>query len=116
MLYLAVKALISGAIIALASELAKHNTTLGALLTALPLVTILAMVWLWLDTSDAARISAYSRATFWLVLPTLPMLLVLPWLLYQGAGFWLALGLAAALTIVLYVLTLRVLPIFGIDI
>lgn len=116
MLYLAAKALISGVIIAAASELAKRNPALGALLTALPLVTILAMIWLWRDTGDVMRIAAYSRATFWFVLPTLPMLLVLPWLLRSGIGFWPALGLAATLTIVLYFLTMRILAVLGVEI
>jgi hypothetical protein len=116
MLYLAIKALISGALIALASEVAKANPGLGALITALPLVTILAMIWLWRDTGDALQIAAYARATFWLVLPTLPMLLLLPWMLTHGFGFWTALGLGAALTVLLYLATIYLLPHLGIDI
>ena len=115
MLYLTVKALISGALIAAASEIAKTAPTLGALVTALPLVTILAMIWLWRDTGDTVLIAAYARATFWLVLATLPMLLLLPWLLAKGVGFWPALGAGAALTVLLSLTTIYLLPRFGID-
>ncbi len=116
MLYLAVKALLSGIIIAIVSEVAKRSPGLGALIASLPLVSILAMIWLWRDTSDSTRIASHSEATFWLVLPTLPMFLVLPWLLRQGVNFWVALSLSCALTATLYLLSLWLLPKLGINI
>jgi len=73
MIYLITKALISGVIIMAASEAAKRSPTYGALLVSLPLISILAMIWLWRDTGDNERIAALSEGTFWLVLPTLPM-------------------------------------------
>src|SRR6516165_3555459 len=75
MLYLITKALISGVIIAAASEASKRSPTYGALLVSLPLISILAMIWLWRDTGDGERTAALSEGTFWLVLPTLPMFL-----------------------------------------
>jgi hypothetical protein len=69
------KALISGVIVVAASEAAKRSPTYGALLVSLPLISILAMIWLWRDTGDNERIVALSEGTFWLVLPTLPMFL-----------------------------------------
>lgn len=116
MLYLATKAILSGIIIAIVSEVAKRSPGLGALIASLPLVSILAMIWLWRDTSDTTRIATHAEATFWLVLPTMPMFLVLPWLLRQGTNFWLSLGLSCLLTIALYLLTLWLLPKFGIEI
>ena len=116
MLYLATKALISGLIIAIVSEVAKRSPGLGALIASLPLVSILAMMWLWRDTSDVVRIASHAEATFWLVLPTLPMFLVLPWLLRQGTGFWPSLALSCVLTIALYVVTIWLLPKIGIEI
>ena len=115
MLYLLTKALISGAIIALASELAKRNPGMGALLVSLPLVSILAMIWLWRDTGDPARIIDHARATFWFVLPTLPMFLVLPWLMVRGLSFWPSLGLSCLLTLALYLATVWILARFGIE-
>ena len=75
---------------------------LGALILALPLLSILAFIWLWRDTADTERIAALAQSTFWFVLPTLPMFLVLPVLLRSGTGFWPALGLSCLLTVVLY--------------
>ena len=99
MIYLITKALISGVIIAAASEAAKRSPTYGALLVSLPLISILAMIWLWRDTGDNERIAALSEGTFWLVLPTLPMLLVLPAMLRNGFAFWTALAASCALTL-----------------
>jgi len=114
MAHLFAKALLSGLIIAAVSEIAKRSPGIGALIASLPLVSILAMIWLWRDTGDTARIAEHAEATFWLVLPTLPMFLLLPWLLRQGTGFWLSLGLSCALTFALYVATIRPLPKLGI--
>src|SRR6478672_8961466 len=87
MLYMVVKAALSGVIIMAASEIARRSPTYGALLVALPLVSILAMIWLWRDTGDSERIAALSEGTFWLVLPTLPLFLMLPVLLRQACRF-----------------------------
>jgi hypothetical protein len=102
MLYAVTKALISGVVIAVASEVAKRSPAFGAVILSLPLISILAFIWLWRDTSDTGAIAALSQSTFWFVLPTLPMFLVLPALLRNGTGFWAALGLSCLLTLVLY--------------
>ena len=116
MLYLAMKAALSGVIIAIVSEVAQRRPGLGALIVSLPLVSILAIIWLWRDTGDVARIAAHAEATFWLVLPTLPMFLVFPAMLRGGVGFWAALIASCLLTIALYVLTVWLLPKFGVGI
>ncbi len=72
MLYLIAKAVLSGLIIALASEIARRSPSWGALMISLPLISILSMIWLWRDTGDSERIAALAQTTFWLVLPTLP--------------------------------------------
>jgi hypothetical protein len=102
MLYAVIKALISGVIIAAASEAAKRSPAIGAIVLSLPLMSILAFIWLWHDTSDTGRIAALSQSTFWFVLPTLPLFLVLPALLRGGLGFWTSLGLSCLLTVLLY--------------
>ena len=73
MLYTLTKALLSGAIIAAASEVAKRSPALGAVILSLPLVAVFAFVWLWRDTADKEAIASLSQSTFWFVLPTLPM-------------------------------------------
>lgn len=102
MLYLAIKAALSGIIIAVVSEVARRNAGLGGLIVSLPLVSLLTFIWLWRDTGDSERIAQLSQAAFWFFLPSMPLFLVLPALLRSGLGFWLALGLACALTMALY--------------
>jgi hypothetical protein len=114
MLYAAIKALLSGVIIATVSEVAKRYPALGALILSLPLISILAFIWLWRDTGDTARIAALAQSTFWFVLPTLPMFLVLPALLRGGMGFWPALGLSCLLTVSLYAVMVWALGRFGV--
>jgi hypothetical protein len=115
MLYASIKALLSGVIIAAASEVAKRNPTIGAVILSLPLISILAFIWLWRDTSDTERIASLAQSTFWFVLPTLPMFLVLPALLRGGTAFWPALGLCCLLTLVLYAAMVWTLGRFGIS-
>lgn len=114
MLYAILKALLSGIIIMAASEVAKRSPSLGALVISLPLISILAFVWLWTDTGDSERIAATAASTFWYVLPTLPMFLVLPLLLRSGTGFWPSLGLSCLLTFALYLVTVWVAAKFGV--
>ena len=102
MAYFIIKALLSGVIIAAVSEIARRSPGFGALVASLPLVSILGMMWLWRDTNDPVRLAAHAEATFWFVLPSLPMFLVIPALLRRGAPFWPSLLAGCVLTIGLY--------------
>jgi hypothetical protein len=113
MLYLAIKAAISGIIVAIVSEVAKRYPGFGALIASLPLVSVLGMMWLWHDKPDVPNMAAHVQATFWFVLPSLPMFLLMPWLLRSGMSFWAALAIGCALTIVLYLLMTWAGPKFG---
>ncbi len=113
MIYLTLKAAISGVIVALVAEVAKRSPGLGALLVSLPLLSVLGMIWLWRDTHDPARLAAHAGATFWYVLPSLPMFLLIPRLLRAGVPFWAALAAGCALTIGLYLLLAALGPRFG---
>lgn len=115
MLYVVIKALLSGIIIAVVSEVAKRNPNVGALVVSLPLVSLLAFVWLWQDTANKEAVAALAQSTFWFVLPTLPMFLLLPSLLRGGVGFWPALGASCLLTVTLYLAMVWALGKFGIS-
>lgn len=115
MLYLALKAAISGVLIAIASTLAKRYPGFGALIASLPLVSVLGMMWLWHDKPDAENMAAHAGATFWYVLPSLPMFLLIPMLLRHGMGFWIALAAGCALTITLYAAMTWLGPRFGLQ-
>ena len=114
MTYLLVKTLISAVLVVTIAELAKRSPSLGALVASLPLVSVLGMIWLWRDTGDPARLAVHAEATFWYVLPSLLMFLLIPAMLRAGASFWLALGAGIALTAALYLLTASILARFGI--
>ncbi|MDH5205239.1 MAG: DUF3147 family protein [Hylemonella sp.] len=114
MTWLVTKYLLTAAIVVLVSELAKRSDRLGALVAALPLVTVLALIWLYLDKQPTEKIANHARYTFWYVLPTLPMFLVFPALLTR-IGFWPTLLACIGLTVVCFGLFALALRRFGID-
>jgi hypothetical protein len=113
MTYLILKAVISGILIALASEVAKRYAGLGALIASLPLVSVLGMMWLWRDTQDPERLAAHASATLWYVAPSLPMFVLIPLMLRAGWGFYPTLAAGCVLTFVLYGLSLWIGHRFG---
>ena len=113
MLQLVAKALLSGALIAAISEIGKRLPTVAALVASLPLISVLGMILLWRARPDAENMAVHAQATFWYVLPSLPMFLVIPALLRGGVHFWLALALGCALTVALYLLMAHFGPRFG---
>lgn len=116
MTYLIIKACLSGVLVVLVSEVARRYPGIGGLITSLPLVAILSIVWLWRDTSDAERIASYAEATFWFVLPSLPFFLVFPAMLRHGVAFYAALALSCILTMALYSVTVWLVPRIGINV
>jgi F0F1-type ATP synthase assembly protein I len=107
------KAGLSGVIIAIVSEVAKRSPGFGALIASLPLVSILGMIWLWRDTADTERMATHAEATFWYVLPSLPMFLIVPALLRRGVPFWPALAIGCTVTVALYLAMTWVAPRLG---
>jgi hypothetical protein len=103
-LYLLLKAAISGAIVAAVSEIAKRYPGWGGLVASLPLTSLLAMLWLWRDTGDAERVAELSASTIWFIVPSIPLFIALPLLLRSGAGFWVSMTIVIAGTLLLYAL------------
>ena len=110
---LVAKALLSGALIAAISEIGKRLPTVGALVASLPLVSVLGMILLWRERPDAENMAVHAQATFWYVLPSLPMFLLIPAMLRHGTPFWLALASGCALTFALYLALAAMGPRFG---
>ena len=113
MLYLFIKAAISGGIIAAVSEIARRYTGWGGLVASLPLTSLLAMLWLWRDTGSAERVAELSASTIWFLLPSVPLFITLPLLLRSGVAFWLSMTLVIAGTLALYALMFWAAPKIG---
>jgi hypothetical protein len=113
MLSLILKALVSGALIVAIAEIGKRLPAVAALVASLPLISVLGMILLWHARPDPENMAVHAQATFWYVLPSLPMFLVMPILLRHGVSFWLALGAGCLLTVVLYLLMMNVGPRLG---
>lgn len=110
----AAKALLAGVIIAAIAEIGRRLPAMGALIASLPLISILGMIFLWHARPDPENMAVHASATFWFVLPSLPMFLLIPVLLRQGYGFWIALAAGCALTVALYLLMVQFGPRLGI--
>ena len=115
MLAFVAKALLAGVMIAAIAEVGRRLPAAAALIASLPLVSILGMIFLWFARPDAENMAQHAQATFWFVLPSLPMFLLIPVLLRQGMSFWLSLAIGCALTVVLYAGMLKAGPRIGID-
>lgn len=114
MAWLITKYLLTAALVVLVSEVAKRSDKFGALIAALPLVSVLALIWLYMEHQPEQKIADQARYTFWYVVPTLPMFLAFPALLPR-IGFWPTLLASAALTIVCFGLLALFVRRFGIE-
>ncbi|OUI88461.1 hypothetical protein HK11_06565 [Acetobacter sp. DmW_043] len=104
-MFFLIKVILSGLIVAIVSGVAKRYPAFGALIASLPFISILGMIWLWTETHDADGMKQHTYATFWYILPSLPMFLFVPWLMEKKVSFYPVLLSGCLLTIVLYVIT-----------
>jgi len=116
MLYLIIKAALSGAIVAAVSEIARRYPGWGGLVASLPLTSLLAMIWLWRDSGDSLKVAELASSTVWFIIPSLPLFLVLPMLLRSGMAFWAAMAIVIAGTLALYALMFWAGPRLGLKI
>ena len=114
MLYAALKVLLTAVLVVAISETAKRSSLVGGILASLPLTSLLAFIWLYLDTGDTAKVASLSNSIFWYVLPSLVLFIALPLLLARGMDFWLSLAIASALTFVAYVVMTSVVARLGV--
>jgi hypothetical protein len=114
MSYVLLKYLITAAVVVAVSEFARLNDRLGGLVAALPLVTVLTLIWLNYESQSTIKISNHAYYTFWYVIPTLPFFLIFPYLLSK-LGFWFSLLISVCLTIFIFYIYLHILKAFGIN-
>ena len=113
MLQYVIKVALTAVIVVAVAEIAKRSSLWAAVLASLPLTSLLAFVWIYIDTGDTARIASMSVSIVWLVLASLPLFLLLPALLRAGWSFWPSLGAACAIASVAYVGIVWLLAQFG---
>jgi len=115
MTYYILKIAVTTGLVIAVSDIAKRSSLFGGLLASLPLVSFLGIIWLYVETSDVTKVTSLSRNVFWLVLPSLPFFLVLPYLLKRNVNFYVSLGVATAVMFGLYLGMMMVLRRYGID-
>lgn len=114
MAYYTLKIIITTLLIVAISEISKRSTFVGAILASVPIVSVLAMIWLYVDTKDISKVSSLSTGVFWLVLPSLVLFVTLPLLLKQNIDFYISISISIFVTILSYWLMISVLNHFGI--
>lgn len=113
MWYYFTKIAVSAVLIVAISEIAKRSSLLGSVVASVPLISIIAMIWLYHETGDTAKISLLASHIFWLVLPSLALFVALPLLLKSGVSFYASLSVSVVLTVICYSAMLLVLRYFG---
>lgn len=115
MAYYLTKIAVTTVLIVAISEIAKRSTLVGAILASIPLISVIAIFWLYVDTKDVAKVTALAQSIFWLVLPSLALFISLPLLIKQGLGFYPSMSIAIVITIGCYWLMVTLLGSLGIE-
>ena len=108
-----IKILISSGIILLVSEIAKKDNLFGSLIASIPLVSVLSMIWLYVDTNDINKVKALANGILWMIVPSMTLFIVLPILINYGIQFYLSLTISILVTMVCYLLTISLMNYFG---
>jgi hypothetical protein len=116
MIYYIIKVLLSSVTIVAISEISKRSTLAGSILASIPIVSLLAFIWMYIDTKNIAKIADLSQGIFWLVIPSLLFFILFPVLLKKNVDFWLSLGISLTIMILGYFIMLFILKKAGINI
>jgi hypothetical protein len=114
MAWIITKYLITAGLVVFISEMAKRSDKLGGFIAALPLITLLTLIWLYIEKQSDEKIANHAYYTFWYVIPTLPMFLLFPYLLPK-LGFWVTMGASVVVTIICFGLFALVMKGIGVE-
>ena len=114
MAYYITKLIITSLLIVLISEIGKRSSLVGALLAAIPLVSILAMTWMYIDTESSKSAVEFSQRIVWLIAPSITLFLVFPFMIQKGFGFYISMAVSIMLTVMAYYSVIFILGKFGI--
>ena len=112
-IYTLLKLLLSSSIIVLVSEIAKKDNLIGGLIASIPVVSVLSMIWLYIDTNDIDKVKELANGILWMIVPSMSLFIVLPILINFGIKFYLSLTISILITIVCYLLTISFMNYFG---
>jgi F0F1-type ATP synthase assembly protein I len=110
-----IKIVITASIIVVVSEISKRIPLLGSMIASLPLVSVLGMIWIFQETKETQKLITHAEGTFWYVLPSLPMFLLMPWMMRKGVSFYLTLTVGILLTVLLYLIMTKLLARMGMN-
>ena len=114
MAYYIVKLIVTALLIVLISEIAKRSSLLGAMLAAIPLMSIIAMTWMYIDTNSSAKAVEFSQNIVWLIVPSMTLFIMFPLLIKKGLEFYLSMGISIFMTIFAYYSVIFILEKLGV--
>lgn len=115
MTWYVIKIAVTAIIVVVVSEISKRLPLMGSLIASLPLISVLGMIWIFNETKDVQKIITHAEGTFWYVIPSLPMFLLIPFMMRKGISFYLSLGAGIILTMFLYFIMTKLLARFGMN-
>lgn len=114
--YYILKLVVTALLIVLISEIAKRSSLFGAMLAAIPLVSILAMTWMYIDTNSSTKAVEFSQSIVWLIAPSMTLFIVFPILINKGLNFYISMGISVIMTIFAYYSVIFVLEKLGVKV
>ncbi|MGE5354949.1 MAG: DUF3147 family protein [Deltaproteobacteria bacterium] len=109
-----IKVVITSILIVAISEVGKRNSIMAAIYASLPLTTILAMIWLYIDSQEVQKVSALSWNVLIAVIPSHVFLIAFPLLTKLGLNFWISMLISCILTALAYWIYVIILKRFNI--
>ena len=116
MIYVLIKTLITAVVIVAVSEIARRSSLLAGLIASIPLVSFLAIIWLYWETKDSQKIVDLSYSIILMIIPSLTFFIVLPFVMKLQSSFVISMIIATVSTIIAYWLFIVLLGKFGISI
>ena len=116
MIYILIKTLITAVVVVAVSEIARRSSLLAGLIASIPLVSFLAIIWLYWETKDSQKIVDLSYSIILMIIPSLTFFIVLPFVMKLQSSFVISMIIATVSTIIAYWLFIVLLGKFGISI
>lgn len=111
---LLVKIAIPALLVFVVVQVSEKSSVFAALVASVPLVSVLSMMIMYHNDQSMGEILSFSRSIVWLVLPSLLLFLVVPWLIETKSWeFYPALAAGITCTVVAYFLMLGVMSHFA---